>query len=189
MLVTLSGFDAVASRFGIDLRCNWNWPSTPGYSTRPFAPEPKTLHYSDWVFEETDCGPRLYEHGSGRVVDPLPKVLPVNEPEFNSVLARRLLRSWLYLQEEGATRIAIYGAGGHTNAVLQWGVPDSIELVAVVGANASLTSMNVDAVLLSSSSFESDMLEQCQRHGIRNVVPLYSDWPRDMAGVLVEAKS
>jgi hypothetical protein len=32
------------------------------------------------------------------------------------------------------------------------------------------------AILLSSASFESDMIEACRVRGLRNIIPLYSDW-------------
>jgi hypothetical protein len=184
LAVTLSGFDVVASRFSVEMRCNWDWSSctAAGYTIRPMAPEPGTLHYDDWIFEQRDCGFRIYEYGSEREIAVLPAVRPVDEPEFNPVLTRRLLRAYLHLQEQGARKIAIYGAGGHTKGLLQWGMPDNFHLAAIVDTPSlsKLESMNVDAVLLSSASFESDMAAECRNRGFSNVTALYNDWPRDM---------
>jgi hypothetical protein len=177
LAVTLSGFDAVA-RSSVEIYCDWNWPSRSGFTMRAFAPEPAVPHDRDWIFEESVSGIRVYEYGSERAINVLPTLVIVNEPEFNPLLARRLLRAYLGLQKTATHRIAIYGAGGHTKSLLRWGLPDTIELVDIIkspaGSGRELT------LLLSSSSFESDMLETCKQREIRNVVPLYSDWPREM---------
>ena len=181
LLVSLSGFEVVASRFSVEICCNWEWPPAPEYNMRPFAPEPVTLNDEDWILEEDACGIRVYEHGTGLNVEVLPTALPVNAPEFNPVLARRLLRACLHLQDVGAEKLAICGTGSHTKDLLRWGLPDGIELVAVVDSNAlPAVRANFNALLLSSASFESDMAEHARRHGIRNVIALYGDWPGDM---------
>jgi hypothetical protein len=188
LLVALSGLEAVASRFDVRICCNWNWPEISGYRIRPFDAEPAVFNDTDWIVEEvtgSNGGIRLYEYGTSRDVDVLPTAVPVNNPEFNPVLARRLLRACLLLQSDGPSltrKIAIYGAGSHTTSLLQWGLPDSIELVEIVDSRSltALTNRKVDAVVLSSSSFESDMLETCRLQGISNVIALYSDWPVDM---------
>jgi hypothetical protein len=178
LLVTLSGFDRVASRFSVEIFCNWTWPTLSGYSISPFAPEPDALQAGDWILEQTDRGLRLCEHGSGRRVNTLPKLMPVTEPEFNPLLARRLLRACLHLQTTPAKRIAIYGAGSHTKSLLRWGLPDTLRLTTIVDTTSlsSVRSMRVDAVLLSSTSFESDMADECRRQEIHNVIALYGDW-------------
>jgi hypothetical protein len=182
LVATLSGFEAIASRFSVRIHCNWNWPPLSGFTIRPFSPEPPALKDRDWVVEETDCGLRVYEHGKARVLDILPTAVPVNAPEFNPVLARRFLRACLYLQAKRAKTIAIYGAGAHTRSLLQWGLPNTLELAAIVETRslATLEAINFDALLLSSASFESDMWEQARKHGIRNVIQLYGDWPKDI---------
>jgi hypothetical protein len=184
LLATLSGFDAVASRFSVQICCNWKWPRISGYNIRPFESEPMVLDAADWIFEENAGGIRVYENGSARDIDIFPKTLPVTEPEFNPMLARRLLRACLQLQSNRnrpAKKIAIYGAGGHTKSLLQWGIPDNIELESIVDSRSLTTLANrnveIDAVLLSSSSFETDMLENCRKQGIDNVIALYGDWP------------
>jgi len=194
LAVTLAGFDCVAAPFGVEIRSNWTWPEMPGYTLRPFLREPASLQHTDLIVQETDGHLFVFGAGAGFEVDVLPRKVPVGEPEFNPVLARRLLYAYLNLQEQGTTAFAIYGAGSHTKSVLSWGVPDRLALLAIVetGRRASdlaLPCFSVSeacsrlpadaAVLLSSSSFESDMLQACRDHGIPNVVALYSDWPRD----------
>jgi hypothetical protein len=200
LAVALSGFNAVASRFGVQVFCNWDWPLLHGYSVHRFAPEPRTLKSSDWILEEDDFGIHICEKGSGREIDPLPLTNPVSEQrEFDPVLVRRLLRAYLQMQEQGTTKMAVYGAGSHTRSLIQWGVPDNIELVAILQSDdkeprvtdggipllrlSDATWFYSDpdsAILLSSSSFETDMLKACRNRGIRNVIALYGDWPRDL---------
>jgi len=202
LAATLSGFDAVASRFSVEICCNWNWPVISGFSLRAFATEPDVLRHTDWIFEENDHGIRIYEYGSGCDIDVLPTLARVNAPEFNPVLSRRWLRACLQLQKQGTTKIVICGAGSHTQSLLRWGLPDNIELLAIVGSNDLRSASGIarslkkgktagreapvdhsnppPAILLSSASFESDMLETCRRRGIDAVIALYGDWPRDL---------
>jgi hypothetical protein len=182
LLAALSGFDAVASRVGIEIFCNWDWPAVSGYRFRPFAPEPSVLKDTDLVFEESDRGIRIYEYATRKGGAILPTQVRIDTPEFNPVLSRRLLRACLQLQKEGAKRIAIYGAGSHTRSLLQWGLPDTFELAVIVDTNTlpTLQAMAVDAVVLSSASFESDMAETAKRHLVPNIIALYGDWPADI---------
>jgi hypothetical protein len=182
LVATLSGFDAVASRFGIEVFCNWQWPAVSGYSLRPFVSEPRVLNDSDLIFEESERGIRIYEYASRKGGSILPTLVRIDTPEFNPVLSRRLLRVCLQLQKEGAKKIAIYGGGSHTKSLLQWGLPDGLEFAGIVDTNTltTLQAMAVDAVLLSSASFESDMAETARRHLVPNVIALYGDWPPDL---------
>jgi hypothetical protein len=188
LAATLSGLESVASPFGVEICCNWVWPATEGFRIHAFAPEPEVLQDLDWIVEETPHGIQVYESGTQRNIDILPKTFPINKPEFNPVLARRLLRICLQLQlqSHGTKRIAIYGGGSHTLSLLRWGLPDTLELAGIVGTSSlpGVQSMNVDAVLLSSASFESDMSEAAKQHGLANVISLYGDWPGD--GVMAE---
>jgi hypothetical protein len=178
LAVALSGFDVIASRFSVQICCNWVWPAIPGHFIRPFNPEPANLRNDDWILEQNERGLRVYEFRSGRRIHVHPTVVMVNEPEFNPLLARRLLRACLYLQTTDARRIAIYGMGSHTRSLLRWGLPDTLRLATIVetGSLSALQSSKVDAVVLSSTSFESDMAEECKRRDIPNVVALYGDW-------------
>lgn len=182
LVATLSGFDAVASRFGIEILCNWRWPAVSGYSLHPFAPEPGVLRDNDLIFEENERGIRIYEYATRKGGAILPTRVRIDTPEFNPVLSRRLLRACLQLQKEGAKRIAIYGGGSHTKSLLQWGLPDGLELAGIVDTNsvATIQAMAVDAVVLSSASFESDMAETAKRYLVPNVIALYGDWPADI---------
>jgi hypothetical protein len=190
LAVTLSGLDAVAARFGVEISCDWIWPEITGYTMRPFTSAPGVARDSDWIVEDVDYGLRVYENGSGYPVDILPRLTQVNEPEFNPVLTRRLLYAYLRLQSEGTTNIAIYGAGGHTQQLLRWGVPDNLELAGIVSTEeipqlleAGGEKQPAGTILLSSASYESDMLQTCRDLGIVNVIALYSDWPRDLWSV------
>ena len=92
----------------------------------------------------------------------------------------------------GARRLGLFGAGGHTLEVLQWGLPDEFSLEAILvseGGGGSLDGLPVvpigaaapdslDAVVLSSIPFEAEMAELAGRCGFHSVLPLWSDWPR-----------
>src|SRR5262249_38274549 len=150
-----------------------------------FEAEPDVLREDDWIVEETNGAICVHEIGSGCHVDVLPKTIPVNEPEFNPVLARRLLYAYLRLQESAIVNVAIYGAGSHTQSLLRWGMPDSISIVGTVGSEEDFNPEQTfnaqnSAILLSSASFEADMLDDCRHRGIQNVIALYTDWPGDM---------
>ena len=193
----------------MQIHCNWNWPDLPGYAVRPFAAEPDALWADDWILEESAGLIRVWEQGGNRVIDVLPHTVPLKQPEFNPLLARRLLYAYLRLQEAGMQQIAIYGAGSHTRSLLDWGLPDHLVLLGFIqsdpasaptpaNATPAISSQEwnspsslrlVDiaphvhdqfAILLSSASFESDMQKACADFGLPNVIALYADWPRDM---------
>lgn len=185
LLATLSGFEAVASRFSIDIRSNSKLPNLSGYTRRAFTPEPSLFGDGDWVIEETNGTLWLSEYSTGRMLDVLPDILKVSDPGFNPVLARRLLHAFLHLQNDGCRTIAIYGDGGHTQELLRWGIPDNFKLVQRFDRLPE--SITADAILLSSASSESDMLAQCRERRIPNVIALYTDWPKEMWETLVTA--
>ncbi|HLH29929.1 MAG TPA: hypothetical protein VKY31_01925 [Terriglobia bacterium] len=178
LLAALSGFEAIASRYSVDIRCNANLSVAPGYTYKSFTPEPGTLCGIDWVLEENGADLEVYDYSTGERLDVLPAAVKVNEPGFNPVLSRRLLRAYLQLHSDGGCSIAVYGAGGHTKELLKWGIPDSIQLAGIFEQPPN--AVRADAVLLSSASFESDMLERCRQANIHNVIALYTDWPKDM---------
>jgi hypothetical protein len=183
LLAILSGFDVVASRFSIDIRCNSRLPAAPGHTRRSFSREPAAFSASDLLLEEAGANLQLSECETGRELPVLPTAVKVDEPDFNPILGRRLLRAYLQLQRDGHKTVAIYGGGGHTNELLRWGMPDSIRLVQCF--KELRDTVAADAVLLSSASYESDMLAQCRQAGTPNVIALYADWPAEMweAGV------
>jgi hypothetical protein len=181
LLVSLYGLQAVASRFGVDIRCNTNLPQVPGFTARQFTSEPARLQTGDWLLEETEWGLRVREFETDLKIDVLPKVQKMDEPEFDPVLVRRLLRAYLKLQSDGVRDIAIYGAGSHTKNLLKWGVPDSLRVKSILQTLPD--TLDVDTILLSSASFESDMLQECKLRQVPNVISLYTDWPRDMWAV------
>jgi len=191
--LALSGFQAVAAEFAVPVFCNWTWPDIPGRNVRPFVPEPADLGEDDWVLSRQEKGFRLRPAVGAGEKEFLPRVRPVRDPAFNPVLARRLLRAYLRLLREHVGPIALYGAGSHTAELLKWGVPDALSVAAVAvteGAGGLLDGLPVrrindlhgagtEAVLLSSSSFEPEMMDLAHKAGIARVVPLYGDWPRD----------
>jgi len=190
--VALSGMEAVAAESSVPIFCSRRWPDLPGFSLRPFQPVPE-LREGDWILEESGQRFELTQYGSRRTFSALPGVDLIREPEFNPLLGRRLLRAVLRLQRMGVRRIALYGAGGHTESLLRWGFPDGIEAVAIVVSGEpggecdgrpvvgfqDLEPLGVEALLLSSCSFEPEMMVRARLEGIPNVLPLYSDWPKD----------
>lgn len=191
--VAAYGLSAVGRAFGVDIRCNWIWPRLPGWTIAPFQPEPERLCDLDWIFEQQEAAWRAKQALTGSILDILPKRVPLSDPPFNPLLARRLLRGFLRLERQGSKRIAIYGAGSHTRDLLRWGVPESITVAGIIVSGPargqisdipvrSISELNphdVDAVLLSSIPFESEMKSRAEQAGFRNIIPLYSDWPPD----------
>jgi hypothetical protein len=189
-LVALAGFQRVAAEFSVPILCNAQIPEIAGFTVKHFAPEPAHPRPHDWLVEEHGAEVRVAEYG-GKVIDVRPKARPPDNPEFNPVVIRRLLRACLGLQSRQARRIAIYGAGSHTSSLLRWGLPDSLEVAAILVSDpasgsfaglplrsiSDLPSLDVDAVLLSSSSFEPEMAERAREMGVIEVTPLYADWP------------
>ena len=190
-LVAAAGLSAVARRFGTRVNCPGTWPALPGL-TAPPAPPPSHAddlvlrqRRTDWVLEEPDGRP---------VPGAAPSCRPILQPRFNPLLARRLLRGWLTALREGVRRAAIYGAGGHTRELLKWGVPDAIDVRAILVTDgpggwldglpvvnlAQFDPTSVDAVVLSSIPFEAEMAVAARAHGVERVIPLWNDWPAHM---------
>ena len=194
LAVALSGFAAVAASRGVQVCSNWIWPEQTAFASQRFEPEPPALDPGDWIFGERDGRVEVVEHGSGRRVQVEPLVRPITEPVFDPFLARRLLRAYLRLHDSGARTIAIYGAGSHTRTLLTWGIPDGLQVMAVIVSRplersfeylpvvsaAEARRLAPDAILLSSSAFEPDMLAEAAATGLCNVIPLYTDWPADV---------
>jgi hypothetical protein len=190
-LVSLAGMESVARRFSVEIFCSSTWPDMDGFTLGEFAREPRELDPRDWVLRDDGGGLELTQAGEDCIPAILPRNRPVLKPAFNPVLSRRLLRACLRMQREGVRRIAVYGGGRHTEELLQWGLPDQIALVGIVTSdgtslrpwdvpvvclqNASM--LEIDALLLSSSSFEPEMIWAAERAGLQRVIPLYSDWP------------
>jgi len=191
-LVALAGLAAVAERFGVEVCCNHQWPVCPGLHPHAFVPEPANAGRRDLIVEETSDGLVFRDHAG--VIEPvLPARLPVDAPAFAPVMGRRLLRAYLRALRAGVRRLGIYGAGGHTTNLLRWGVPETFEVGAIaVTGHPSVPALSgipvhaldrlppaaVDALLLSSATFEPEMLERASAAGFQ-VLPLYGDWPTD----------
>jgi hypothetical protein len=172
-LTALAGFAAVANAFGVETGSRLaqppvRWPCAPVRFAPGLAISP-----SDLVLTIRDGA--VCARMGRRTVRLKPDT---TGPAFNPLLARRLLRVWLALQSEGATTIAIYGAGSHTNEVLRWGIPSGISVKATVATPITgIVPADVDALLISSATYEPEMLDAARALGFR-AVPIYSEWPR-----------
>jgi hypothetical protein len=170
-LAALAGFAAVANPYGVETCSRMaqppvQWPCAPVRFSPALAISP-----SDLVLTIRD-GAVCARVGRREVVST--KLAPA----FNPLLARRLLRVWLTLQSEGATAIAIYGAGSHTDEVLQWGLPAGIALKGIVTTPiAGVAPADVDGVVISSATYEMEMCDAARALGFR-ALPIYSGWPR-----------
>jgi hypothetical protein len=193
--VAIAGLAAVGAAHGVVVTSAWTWPPLPDLRPRPLSCPAGVPGAGGLAM--TRAGGRFELVGSS--ADPigwLPTRLPLGDVPHNPMLGRRLLRAWLRLCEIGARRLAIYGAGSHTEELLRWGVPDrfSVQAVLVTTAQPSdgrflagvpvrgigeVSPADVDAVLLSSIPYESEMAETARQAGFATVVPLWSDWPRE----------
>ncbi len=192
--IILAGLQRVAERFSIQVFCNFFWPRMPGFNTPAFRREPPQLSPGDYILEESEGSLLLREVGSCDTLDVLPRTNPVRKPEYNPLLAKRFLLACLKMRHEGIRRIALFGAGRHTEELLKWGLPDDFELVALLKSSngieerwgkqvlpaCSIPSLSLDAILLSSSAFEPEMKVIAEQNAAIPVIPLYSDWPRDI---------
>jgi hypothetical protein len=161
---------------------------------RPLRAEPPSLQPGTLTLTEDSGSWRVEADGLDITPAILPSRRPVRDPGFNPMLLRRLLRAWLRVRAAGHQRVALYGTGGHTEEVLTWGFPNQLVLTCVVSstpteetfrglplvAPAGLAARGVDAVVLSSVTYEGEMLETLRRQPSIPVFPLYSDWPPNL---------
>ena len=146
------------------------------------------------VLTESEHGWSVERDGADISRSVLPATRPAGNPRFNPLLCRRLLRAFFRLRAAKRRRIALFGTGGHSEELLQWGFPDDLTLTIAVASDpagndfqglpvvcpAQLDHRVIDAVLLSSVTYEAEMLEAVQQLAPRvPAVPLYSDWPPD----------
>jgi hypothetical protein len=192
--VALSGLEAVARREGVRVFCSWTWPDADLLHIRLFEPEPDPLPAGTLVLAESAHGWAVSVNGSHAACHVLPGRRHVRNPAFNPMLCRRLMRALFRLRGAGYRRIALFGTGGHSRDLLRWGFPDDLDLTIGVESEprapvfeglpvvrpADLDPRRVDAVLLSSVTYESEMLHAA-RSSVPSipVVPLYLDWPDD----------
>jgi hypothetical protein len=115
--------------------------------------------------------------------------MPITNIPFNPFFDRRYLRACLRMQRGGCQRIAINGAGSHTDELLRFGLLDAIGAKAILVTKGQPGSMmgipimpmeqirtlDIHANLLSSSSFEPEMAEEAPRAAVALVIPLYQD--------------
>jgi hypothetical protein len=195
LAIALSGFDQVASAHGVQLFCNWTWPALPGFTVHSLKPEPSSPERGDWICEEVNGKIEIREYCAAKRIDVEPARIRVDHPSFNPLMARRMLHAMLRLQRRNVKRLGIYGAGSHTREMLRWGLPDSIQLMAIVvtkGGHGTLSGipivplaviepLNLDSILLSSVTYETEMIAQAREAGIPNILAMYQDWPADVS--------
>ncbi|GAB4236481.1 MAG: hypothetical protein Kow00109_10040 [Acidobacteriota bacterium] len=190
--VAAAGLARVAVAHGIPVFWNWRWPPCSWLTLPEFPAEPSRLPSRALILEERG-GTWVARNGDdSRPGSVLPTRRPPRRPKFNRFLARRLLRAFLVCNTHGYRRLALFGAGGHTRELLTWGRPDWLQYEAVLSSTpcgatlgelpvihpAAFDYSTVDAVLLSSASFEGEMLQILDelKPGVP-VLPLYNDWP------------
>ncbi len=186
----LQGFLPLAQALGLEVCGRWQWPSLEGYSLVPLSSGPLGgPTRGDWCVTEQSGGLSLTIDGLPATLTPRRR--PAVAPAFNPLLARRLLRAWTELHWVGAKRVLLYGAGGHTRELLSFGWPDCQTLAGIVVTEgpdgrfgdlpvtslARISARIADAIVVSSASYEPEMLEAARGAGFGHVVPLYSSWP------------
>jgi hypothetical protein len=192
----LQGFLPLARSLDIEVCGRWQWPALDGFTLRPLSSGPLGgPSRGDWIVTEDETALTVAIDGLQKAL--WPRRRPPMAPRFNPLLARRLLRAWVELHNAGARRIAIYGAGSHTRDLLAFGWPDCQELTGIVVSDGedshigglparSLDRVNVahvDALVLSSVSYEPDMLAKAEEAGLRRIVKLYQSWPSSLTSM------
>jgi hypothetical protein len=191
-LVKLAGFAQVAAAFDVAVRSQTQPPSLPGHITPTLLPWPAHPDPRDIVIRRrlgSEPLPLFAASIAAGGLDVQPKRRPAAQPAFDPLLARRLLRAWFRLRSAGASRIALLGAGGHTAALLRWGLPDRFEYVAVLETSPrgpiafdlpcvaleEFPPGDADAILISSLSYEPELQEAARLRGWRLIIPMYGD--------------
>jgi hypothetical protein len=185
---SLEGFLSIAHAAGISITTNWEWPAIEGFTLNG-AVRADGVPAGTWVVTEHDGVLSVVIDGEPA---PLwPERRPPDEPRFNPLLARRLLWAWIRMAKASQRRAAIFGAGSHTAELLSFGWPDDLAietLVTSTGEGApihglgvrplrTVSETSVDAILLSSVSYEPDMEMAARNAGLRTIVCLYAAWP------------
>ena len=186
----LQGFLPIARHLGVEVCGRWHWPPLEGFTVAPLSSGPLGgPTRGDGCLAEEESRLSLSIDGLSAAL--FPRRRPAAAPVFNPLLARRLLRTWAELRATGARRVLIYGAGSHTRELLSYGWPDCQTLTGIVvteGPDARFGDLPVtaldrinpriaDAIVLSSASYEPEMLEAARAAGFAQVIPLYSSWP------------
>jgi hypothetical protein len=189
--VTLAGLARVLRAHGVAVSDTEPPLAFDGFRNERLDPAPGTPGPGDMRLTDEDGRVTVTDVGTGRRLAFRPTRRPPRRPRPEPILPPRLLHAWLRIHRAGGRRVAVFGAGGHTEAMLDWGVPDVFEVVALVAsAPGAATALGlplvsleglpletIDAVLLSSVSYEPEMHEAAIRRGVPLVVPLYEDWP------------
>lgn len=194
--VACSGLARVAAEAGISVFSDWEWPASEQIICPLFVPEPDSLQAGDLILNENAKKWCLLDFETKAEVKIFPDVRPPEEPRYNPFLVRRLLRVMLRARQQGFFRLALYGAGGHTEELLRWGFPDDLSLkmilsswdqgvsricdIPVIRFPCAKALMDVDSVVLSSVTFEAEMTENIRSENMElPILALYADWPGD----------
>lgn len=194
--VACVGLARVASEFDIEVCANWQWPSGAMDWVDDFVPEPDVLQPGDLVLEEGTESCRVLEYDQTTPAPLFSSRMPPLDPPFNPFLTRRLLRALLKARVQGYRTLGIFGAGGHTRELLSWGLPPDMNVkaifstwkggatevrgVAVHPFEGESLAVDIEALLLSSISYEAEMVEVIHdQHSRLPIITLYSDWPRN----------
>lgn len=190
--VAAAGLARVALAHGVSISWDWRWEPCSWLTLPELPPAPPKPPGDAFVAEEVRGSWVMLAADGLPTASLLPERHPPRRPKFNRFLARRLLRAFLRCREQGYRRLAIFGAGGHTRELLAWGRPDWLEYVAVLSSTPAkspcrelgvfqptdLDYAAVDAILLSSASYEVEMLGMLEALQVDvPVLPLYADWP------------
>jgi len=196
----LQGFLRMAREIGVEVCGRWQWPAIDGFSMTTLSSGPLGgPARGDWCVTETKSGLSLTIDGLAASL--FPRRRQVTAPVFNPLLTRRLLRAWVELHAAGARRVLVYGAGSHTRELLSFGWPDTQTVAGIVvtgGPDGRFCDLPVtalerinpriaDAIVLSSASYEPEMLESARLARFGHVVPLYSSWPARLSRTAPES--
>jgi hypothetical protein len=186
----LQGFLPIARRLGVEVCGRWQWPALDGFALASLSSGPLGgPTRGDWCVTEERSDLSLSIDGLPAAL--FPRRRPTATPVFNPLLARRLLRAWTELRAISARRVLIYGAGSHTRDLMSYGWPDCQTVTGIVvteGTDSRVGDLPVtaldrinpriaDAIVVSSATYEPEMLESARAAGFEHVIPLYSSWP------------
>jgi hypothetical protein len=188
-LVRFAGLAQVAAAYGVDVRSRQPPPAFLGHTAPTLHPWQGAGAPGDVVVRRQ--GALRVVTATGEPLPVLPSRLPSDAPRFDPILARRLLATWLRLQRDGARTFMLFGAGSHTRAVLRWGWPDGFACAGIVASRPDAASAcglplvsleacppdAADTLVLSSLSYETDLLAAARARGWRRIVSLYEHPP------------
>jgi hypothetical protein len=119
-----------------------------------------------------------------------PETYPVNSPQYNPFLLVRLMSFYLWMKARGSCKLIIFGCGSHSDEIMRCGMPDFVFLEGFVESLPQKSSFwgrpvnSLDALpdsqdyclLISSASYENEMIQAARASGIQNTYGLYQDY-------------